>query len=693
MKKLFAIAVLMALTMNGFADQILHYDFSAVCETGQTLYYLITNEDEHTVTLTYPESEENQGFMGDYYSGHPIPQGEIILPSIVEHDGIQYFVTAIDNHAFDNCSDLVGTLTIPEGIVSIGGSAFYNCSFTSIFISRTVEEIAYLPYGEGSAFGYCGLLESITVDGENPTFYSENNAIIKREGKILVQGCKTTLIPDDIETIGNYAFYGTGDGGNLVIPNSVTSINEYAFYYCKFSGTITFSDSLRHIGACAFLWSHFSGSLTLPDSVTEIGGSAFCNCGHLTGNLTLPSSLSEISGHAFSGVGCTGSLIIPNSVRIIGQTAFFYTNFSELVLGNSVETIGFKAFSNSHSSIHLSGILRLPTSLTEIGWEAFTYTSFDEIYSPNTTPPTIQNNNAFDNCDHDIPVHIPLGCTEIYQNTSGWNYFTNFIETEMNLEGEWYYEILNDDGSITYQYLQCTGDTTINSQRAKIVVCTNQIYDKKGQIETSREYLFEHEGVVYWWNKKLQEFTVLYNFAAEVGDEWEIKVGTERIVMHVDAVSNDEYDGKTYRMLHVSDPDHLFSGDIVCGVGHLTSFFPEKLMNQDKGYRVEGLRCFWQDENLVFQHGGKDCDEVYEQHHHGLDETPMASFQIYPNPTDGLLHVETVCTPSLPMEYRITNLLGQTLLTGSSPQIDVSPLPAGLYFINFGHQTLKFTKQ
>jgi hypothetical protein len=45
------------------------------------------------------------------------------------------------------------------------------------------------------------------------------------------------------------------------------------------------------------------------------------------------------------------------------------------------------------------------------------------------------------------------------------------------------------------------------------------------------------------------------------------------------------------------------------------------------------------------------------------------------------------------MEYRITNLLGQTLLTGSSPQIDVSPLPAGLYFINFGHQTLKFTKQ
>jgi hypothetical protein len=133
----------------------------------------------------------------------------------------------------------------------------------------------------------------------------------------------------------------------------------------------------------------------------------------------------------------------------------------------------------------------------------------------------------------------------------------------------------------------------------------------------------------------------------------------------------------------------------VCGVGHLTSFFPEKLMNQDKGYRVEGLRCFWQNGILVFKYGEKACDEVYETFHdYSVDDhIGLEGFSIFPNPTDGLLHVETVCTPSLPMEYRITNLLGQTLLTGSSPQIDVSPLPAGLYFINFGHQTLKFTKQ
>ena len=59
------------------------------------------------------------------------------------------------------------------------------------------------------------------------------------------------------------------------------------------------------------------------------------------------------------------------------------------------------------------------------------------------------------------------------------------------------------------------------------------------------------------------------------------------------------------------------------------------------------------------------------------------------------LFVETVCTPSLPAEtYRITNLMGQTLMTGQmaaeTQQIDVSDLPQGMYFITFAGETRKF---
>ena len=136
MKKLFAIATLMALAMNGFA-QILNYDFSAVCETGQTLYYRISSEEEHTVKITYPYSEANSFFQGNFYEGFPEPQGEIILPATVTYNDVDYAVTAIDNNAFFNCH-LTGTLTISDGIVSIGSMGFIGCRFTSIIIPRSI---------------------------------------------------------------------------------------------------------------------------------------------------------------------------------------------------------------------------------------------------------------------------------------------------------------------------------------------------------------------------------------------------------------------------------------------------------------------------------------------------------------------------------------------------------------------------
>ena len=265
---------------------------------------------------------------------------------------------------------------------------------------------------------------------------------------------------------------------------------------------------------------------------------------------------------------------------------------------------------------------------------------------------------------------------------------------------EWYYEIINANGSVTYQYLQCVGDTAIAGERPKIIVRTNTIYDDKNrQQEVTHEYVFEQDGIVYWWNEELQEFTTLYNLAANEGDEWEIKVGTESLIIHVDAVLDYDHDGQTYWMLRVSDANELFSGDIVCGIGHLTSFFPERLMNRDNDYRVEGIRCYWQDGELMFKLGESDCDEVYQEYHnHAVDETETEGFLLHPNPASSILVITNNVIPSSPnINYFITNLLGQTLLTGQitsgSQQIDVESLPAGMYFITLGNQTLKFTKQ
>ena len=310
--------------------------------------------------------------------------------------------------------------------------------------------------------------------------------------------------------------------------------------------------------------------------------------------------------------------------------------------------------------------------------------------------------------DIDADVNDVMGSMEGCTRAEVTNYVTTpnpqYQMTSPDLEGEWFYEIQNENGSVTYQHLEYTADTVIDGKdHVKVIVRTNQIYDKDFQVEVTHEYVYEEEGVVYWWNKESQAFTTLYDLDAGTGDEWTVDVGHESLVIHVDSVKYFEYNGLNYRTLCVSDSQNLFTGDIVCCFGHLTSFFPEALMNRDKGFRVNGLRCYWVGDILLYHQGEEDCDAIYIEFHE-VNETVDDSFQVYPNPTDGVIFVGTHsvrpwCERTHSMrpydtEYRITNVLGQTLMSGTLTEssIDVSALPSGLYFLTVDGQTVKLMK-
>ena len=279
---------------------------------------------------------------------------------------------------------------------------------------------------------------------------------------------------------------------------------------------------------------------------------------------------------------------------------------------------------------------------------------------------------------------------------------TNTITFSIPEGSEWYYEIQNDDGSITYQHLEYTADTTINNKRPKIIIRSNTQYDRDWQTEVTHEYILEENNKVYWWNKDLHEFTTLYDYNAEAGDEWEVKVGLESFTVHVDSTGIFEYEGTSSKVIHISDAGNYFSGDIVVGYGHMTSFFPEKLMSRNGDFTVNGLRCYWVGDILVYHNGDEDCDAIYGEIH-GVEEdgpsTGSEAFTVYPNPANGTLTV-SVRLPQCDSpttghtEYQISNLMGQTLLQGrisaETQQIDISTLPAGMYFISVGKQTVKF---
>lgn len=249
---------------------------------------------------------------------------------------------------------------------------------------------------------------------------------------------------------------------------------------------------------------------------------------------------------------------------------------------------------------------------------------------------------------------------------------------------EWYYEILNDNGSVTYQYLECAADTTIDNKRAKVIIKSNTLYDKDLITKITHEYVYSEGGMVYWWDKQSESFTTLYNFYANVGDEWTISVGNQSITMHVDAVDDTDYDGKNYRVLTVSDADGIFNGEIICGIGHTTSFFPEKLLNSNKDYRVEGMRCYWIDGEQMLHFGEVDCDEVYGEHH-DVAENTMREFSVFPNPANGIVNIIGEFE-----QIQLIDIYGKVIeIDVKNNQINVSNLPSGMYFIKIDDNLVK----
>ena len=683
------------------------------------LYYIITSDN--TVEVTYDQWHFNT-YVGDY-----------VVPETVTYEGVTYTVTAIGELAFGGCEGELNSVIVSNTVTTIERSAFESSTkLRTVVLPNSVENIAPRTFTNCAKLSSVRLPEGIT---ELPDFIFEGCESLTSftipptvtrigESAFNQSGIVINSIPENVTSIGNNAFYYCEGITSMVIPNTVTSLGWGVFCFCRELQSIQLPDNLEAIPA-TFLKNCFAlSSITIPESVTSIGEEAFSGCTHLTsvvipeavtsmGNgvfqncynlasidmpealdylgekafrecdrltsITLPRNLTKVCNEVFEGCSALHQIEIPESVTSIGNRAFVDCNLEEVVIPNQVDSIGLNAFDGCQGLSHVV----LGTSVSYLGEYALnTVESVGDsltVECLGTTPPRC-GYTTFPDAALQGRMIVPCGYEDVYREALSEYWASGNFEEDCDFAGlEWYYEILNENGSITYQHLEYTADTTINHKDVQIIIRTNTLYDKGEHSEVTREYVYGEDGIIYWWNKDLQDFTVLYDYNAEAGDEWEIKVGTQRITMHVDAVEQYEYESQQFRLLQVRDADDLFSGTIVCGIGHLTSFFPEKLMNRGKNYRVEGMRCYWREGELFFKYGEEDCDAVYKDYHSGLDDHEDDVFAVYPNPTNGVLVVETVCTPSLPAAiYRITNLMGQTLMTGQitaeTQQIDVSNL-------------------
>lgn len=412
MKKQILFLVMILLSMTASAQGNVKID---------GIYYTL-NTDDKTAEVAYYRLR---------YSG------DVVIPSSVTYNDIDYSVTSIANQAFAKSTDLT-SVSIPATVTSIGSRAFFECTS----------------------------LASIVIEEGNTVYDSRenSNAVIETASNKLLYGCNGTVVPNSVTGIANSSFVGSGLT-SIVIPNSVTSIENAAFSGCNNLESVAIGSGVATIGKDAFKdcgnlkkveinnnaiasrkynWEIGSSvkdifgsqveEYVLGEDVTAIGESAFSGCAHLT-SFYMSDSVKSIGEKAFRECGKLSSIRMSANVTTIGDFAFYMCyGLTSITIPSGMTDIEQWTFSGCQLKkveIYSNAIVSrdygweslasffgheveefvLGEEITSIGKNAFNSSSVVSINIPQNV--TSIGETAFVGCYRLSSIHIPANVTSI----------------------------------------------------------------------------------------------------------------------------------------------------------------------------------------------------------------------------------------------------------------------------------------
>ena len=317
-------------------------------------------------------------------------------------------ITRIEDNAFYGYTGLI-SITIPDGVTSIGDWSFFNCGLASVSLPESVTSIG------ANSFSHCNKLTSINIPKgvtsiEDNTF--SNCSILT-----------SISLPESLMSIGTSAF-STCNLTSIEIPESVTDIGEWALASCSSLTSVSLPENLTNIGKGVFSGCSSLTSIAIPKSVTTIGEKAFADCSCLT-SITIPENVDSIGNYAFRRCTSFTSITIPQSVTSIGEGAFSSCNNITAMTVAEDNPI-FDSRNNCHAIIETNNntliagcsTTKIPESVTRIGREAF-YTC--ENLTTITIPEGVTSigDQAFYSCRNLTTVFLPASLTEIGMNIFG----------------------------------------------------------------------------------------------------------------------------------------------------------------------------------------------------------------------------------------------------------------------------------
>ena len=268
-------------------------------------------------TKAHENNQEQNENNKIYYT---TTDGQKLIPYNTEY---ARFGAMLTSNTYENGQ---GTLVFDDAVTFIGKEVFYKCSnLKSIIIPNSVTSI------KDYAFENCSNLASITI-GNNITSVNGNafSGFKNFKCKFASEDERCIIIDG---TLNSFASAGLTE---YTIPNNVTSIGEFAFYSCSNLMRVTIPDSVTSIGYHAFQFCSSLETITIPENVVKLGEYAFARCEKLTNVYCKPTTPPTGGEYLFIHNAPERKIYVPTKSVSAYQTASYWSDYA-----NQIEAYNF----------------------------------------------------------------------------------------------------------------------------------------------------------------------------------------------------------------------------------------------------------------------------------------------------------------------------------------------------------------
>ena len=332
------------------------------------------------------------------------------------------------------------------------------------------------------------------------------------------------ILPNNLQSIGNYAFYNCQNLKPIVFPATLRTIGRYAFYQTYNIGDVVLPEGLSSMGDYAFNISGLT-SVTFPSTLKTISYEAFAYCYYLK-DITFNGQTS-INNYAFRDCDALVSVKFPETLQSIGYAAFSYCDrLINIEFNEGLTDIGNECFYGCNAIESVT----LPSSLQTLnGYYAFRYCdNLKQVTCKAIVPPYTDNGNITGKSGLDL--YVPQLSVNVYKQTSGWDQFNihgiNVMPDNITVQSEYK---LNWPDSLNIDYKpNVTITDRDNSQYGSLIVTGNSTLSA-GQFTMEYAPNISYNNS-YWDSERQEYYRNRYSYTSLVN---EAKIRADHVTMEL----------------------------------------------------------------------------------------------------------------------------------------------------------------